>query len=142
MPVHLLDVNILIALAWPNHVHHVRAHAWFATNAGEGWATCPLTQCGFVRISSNPRIIPEARSPHEAIELLRRMVSHPRHIFWTADISVAEEPFIAQYGIIGHRQVTDAYLLALATRRGGRLATFDRAITSLSADAGVTVIEA
>ena len=69
--VRLLDINLLIALAWPSHVHHRQAHAWFAENAPSGWATCPFTQCGFVRISSNPQIIPEADSPHQdALEIV------------------------------------------------------------------------
>ena len=63
MSVGLLDANMLIALAWPSHVHHREAHEWFAANQSAGWATCPLTRCAFVRVSSNPKIIPEAVVP-------------------------------------------------------------------------------
>jgi toxin-antitoxin system PIN domain toxin len=87
MAVHLLDVNVLIALVWANHAHHGVAHAWFAQHAVQGWATCPMTQCGFVRISSNPRAIAEAVSPGVAAELLRRLAAHPNHVFWPDDVA-------------------------------------------------------
>lgn len=87
--VSLLDVNLLIALAWPNHVHHRSALAWFKRNQTGGWATASLTESGFVRVSSNKAIIPEARSPLEAILLLRRIVSLAHHEFWPDDFSFA-----------------------------------------------------
>ena len=127
----LLDVNVLVALAWPNHVHHEAALRWFEANHGDGWATCPSTQSGFVRVSSNRKVTPEARSPHEAILLLRRIVGLPGHRFWPDDISIASLPEIEPERLVGYRQVTDAHLLALAIRRGGRLATFDRGVESL-----------
>ncbi|MCX7015491.1 MAG: VapC toxin family PIN domain ribonuclease [Candidatus Sumerlaeota bacterium] len=126
----LLDINVLIALAWPSHVHHAQAHDWFARHAREGWATCPLTQLGFVRISSNPRIIPEAVSPRQALEALRRMVGHEHHVFWPDAIPLDDESFPAAL-LMGHRQLTDAYLLALAIRKRGRLATVDESIRAL-----------
>ena len=70
MAVALLDINVLVALAWPNHEHHDISHRWFAAHAAAGWATCPLIQCGFVRISSNPKIIANAVKPDDAIALL------------------------------------------------------------------------
>jgi toxin-antitoxin system PIN domain toxin len=121
----LLDVNLLVALAWPNHVHHTAALAWFRRNQGAGWATCPLTQSGFVRVSSNPSMVSEARSPQEAIQLLRRIVALPHHVFWHDDVSVASSEFVDEVRLVGYRQVTDAHLLALAQQRGGRLATLD-----------------
>ena len=127
----LLDINLLIALAWPSHVHHRPAHAWFAANASSGWATCPLTQCGFVRISSNPKIIPEAVAPQQALSLLEEIVNHPHHVFWPEDVPLVGEEAVPTQLRFGHRQVTVAYLLALAIHNQGRLATLDRGIAGL-----------
>jgi toxin-antitoxin system PIN domain toxin len=85
----LLDVNLLVALAWPNHVHHQPALAWFQRHHSAGWATCPVTESGFVRVSSNVASVPEARTPREAILLLRRIVAFPHHEFWQDDVSFA-----------------------------------------------------
>lgn len=127
----LLDVNLLVALAWPNHVHHVAALAWFRRNQAAGWATCPLTQSGFVRVSSNPSFVSDARSPQEAIQHLRRMVALPHHVFWHDDVSVAASEFVDEVRLVGYRQVTDVHLLALAQHRGGRLATLDGKLRGL-----------
>ncbi len=126
----LLDVNMLIALAWPSHVHHGLAQAWFASKASAGWATCPLTQCAFVRISSNPKIIPEAVTPKEALSLLGEIVSLKTHSFWPDDMPVLAKQFPSDL-LVGHRQVTDAYLLGLAIRHEGRLVTLDGGVSSL-----------
>ena len=131
MKIRLLDINVLIALAWPSHVHHGQAHAWFAKNAAQGWATCPLTQHGFVRISSNPQIIEDAVTPREAIALLDEIVAHEYHVFWPDDVSLCETEYVPTALLMGHRQVTDAYLLGLAIRNGGQLATLDKRILSL-----------
>lgn len=127
----LLDVNVLVALAWPNHVHHVAAHEWFRQHRVDGWATCPVTQSGFVRVSSNQRMIPGAKSPAEAIGVLREMTHLEHHVFWTDDVSLVESPWVAGGRLAGYRQVTDAHLLALALTRGGRLATFDGGVRQL-----------
>lgn len=127
----LLDVNVLIALAWPNHIHHLSAQRWFRENLEDGWATCPVTQSGFVRVSSNRSALPDAKSPHEAILLLRRIVERPGHVFWDDDVSLATSQDIDPSRLQGHRQVTDAHLVALALRRGGRLATLDETIRQL-----------
>jgi hypothetical protein len=121
---------MLIALAWPSHVHHHRAQAWFAGNASGGWATCPLTQCAFVRISSNPKVIPEAGAPKEAIALLDQVVKQANHNFWHDDITLLDDHVPGDL-LVGHRQVTDVYLLGLAIRHGGRLVTLDKATSSL-----------
>ena len=128
----LLDVNVLVALAWPNHVHHAAAHAWFDEVGRAGFATCSATQSGFVRVSSNRRAIPDARSPREAREILRRMTAMPRHVFWADAVEIASSEHIAWERLGSHAQVTDAHLLALALHRGGRLATFDRALADLA----------
>ena len=127
----LLDVNLLLALAWPNHVHHGAALKWFKIDQKEGWATCSVTQSGFIRVSSNRAIIPEARTPGEAAVLLREIIGLPNHNFWVDDISLVASRFADMSRIHGFRQVTDAHLLALALRHGGRLATLDRSVRGL-----------
>ena len=134
---YLLDINVLIALAWPSHVHHDQAQRWFAQKRTAGFRTCPLTETGFVRISSNPNFVPDAVSPKEALALLEQITSLPDHVFWPDDLPL-HKAIDKDQPILGHRQITDAYLLALATVRGGILATFDRAVLSLTGpDAGV-----
>lgn len=127
----LLDVNVLVALAWPNHVHHASAVRWYGAHRDEGWATCPLTESGFLRVSSNRRVIPTARGVAEAVDVLRRWRQQPGHAFWTDDVSLADCPEVDIETLTGYRQVTDAHLLALAVRRGGRLVTFDAAAAAL-----------
>jgi toxin-antitoxin system PIN domain toxin len=127
----LLDVNVLVALAWPNHIHHDRALRWFGQHYRQGWATCPLTESGFVRVSSNRRAIPEAKSVLEAVIQLRRMTALDGHEFWTDDQSIARSDLFAPEKILGYRQVTDAHLVALAIRHGGRLASFDRGVADI-----------
>jgi toxin-antitoxin system PIN domain toxin len=140
----LLDVNVLVALAWPNHVHHRLARSWFRDHHERGWATCSITENGFVRISSNARVVDEARTPAEAILLLRRLVEVSGHCFWDDDVSIARFDKEAASRIHGHRQVMDAHLLALARRHGGRLVTFDRRVARLlpaESDAGRFVLK-
>lgn len=142
VPAKLPDVNVLVALAWPNHVHHQAAQAWFAAAQADGWATCPLTESGFVRISSNPRLTPEARRPREAVELLRRIIALPHHAFWDDTTSISSSELVAVDKLTGYRQVTDAHLLAVALGHGGAVATFDRGLRSIvppSADPGQAV---
>jgi toxin-antitoxin system PIN domain toxin len=127
----LLDVNVLIALAWPSHVQHEAAHVWFAAHSRRGWATCPMTQCGFVRISSNPKIIADAVTPFEAIAMLRAIVALRGHEFWPDAFSLEDPGVFVDLGLGGHRQIGDAYLLSLAVRKGGKFATFDQGIPSL-----------
>jgi hypothetical protein len=128
---HLLDTNVLIALAWPHHVHHGTAHDWFARIGHRAWATCPLTQLAFLRISSNPKIIPEAVTPREALEMLRRITAVAGHEFWADEVAPTEAATFDSVALVGHRQVTDAYLLALAQRRKGKLATLDGGVAEL-----------
>ncbi len=134
MRVFLLDVNVLLALAWPNHVHHAPARSWFHRRGRHGWSTCPMTQCGFVRISSNPSIIPDAVSPAVALAVLKQMVAHPGHHFWADEVSMGDPDFSFPSLLAGHRQVTDGYLLALAIRHNGVLATFDSGVRELNPD--------
>lgn len=127
----LLDVNVLIALLWPPHEAHVRAQRWFARNADQGWATCALTQTGFVRIVSNPAFSRRVVSPRDALEVLQGSLQHRAHRFWTEDIGVAGALAILGGQLFGHQQVTDAYLLGLAIHKKGRLATLDASLAAL-----------
>ena len=135
MKPYLLDVNVLIALAWPSHVHHDRAQEWFARKKKAGFRTCPLTETGFVRISSNPRFASYAVSPADALALLGRITSLPGHEFWPAHLPVVEA--VGDRPVSGHRQVTDAYLAGLAAAHGGVLATFDSGVLALGGASGL-----
>lgn len=131
MKPYLLDTNVLIALAWPNHVHHSETQAWFARRGAVAFRTCPITQTGFVRISANPAFTTGAVSPGEALALLERVARLAGHDFWPDDLLLREAVGLSA-ALIGHRQVTDAYLLALARAHGGILATLDRAVSALA----------
>ena len=120
-----------MALAWPNHVHHGRALHWFVANREDGWATCSVTESGFVRVSSNVRVIADARTPEQAIHLLRQIRQQPGHTFWEDDVSPVDSDATAFERVVGYRQVTDAHLLTLAMRKCGSLATFDRGVAEL-----------
>jgi toxin-antitoxin system PIN domain toxin len=134
--VSLLDVNALVALAWDSHVHHVAARAWFDENATTGWSTCPITEAGFVRVSSNPKALPSAISVSSAREVLAAMCSVGRHTFVGDDVSIRDADFPV---LSSHRQVTDAHLLTLARRRALPLVTFDEGLAALASDAPATV---
>jgi predicted nucleic acid-binding protein len=104
-----------------------------------------LTQTGFVRVSSNDHVLPDARTPAEALALLEKIILVPGHVFWSDDISICSSKFVARKRLVGYRQVADAHLLALALSREGRLATFDRGVleivpVSVPADHAVRVI--
>ncbi len=129
MKLPLLDTNVLLALAWPNHQHHAKAHAWFAAHAKRGWATCAFTQLGFVRLSSNPAYSRDAVSPQDAAALLQQWTQHKSHRFWNSP--AAESPAI-YLRALGHQQVNDAWLVEVARKNKGRLVTLD---THLSAHA-------
>ena len=120
----LLDVNVLIALLDADHVHHGRARQWLVAHAEQGWASCPITQNGCIRIMSQAAY-PNALSTAVVIQRLAGAARHPRHQFWPDDVSLLDAGCADGARIHGPRQVTDLYLLALAVRRKGRLATFD-----------------
>lgn len=123
----LLDINVLLALLDSDHVDHEPAHEWLDTAIGAGWASCPITENGFVRIISQPRY-PSPISPAEAIGLLAGAAAAGAHEFWPCDVSVLDKRIADRSRLHTPRAVTDAYLLALAVQHGGRLATFDRSI--------------
>ena len=123
----LLDVNVLIALLDPDHALHERAREWFKHNAAGGWASCPLTQNGCVRIMSHPAY-PNPLSVISLIERLRKATEGQYHQFWADDVSLLDPRIADASRIHGPRQLTDVYLLALAVKRGGRFVTFDASV--------------
>ncbi len=132
----LLDVNVLIALLDQGHVHHAVARSWLDANITCGWASCPVTQNGCIRIMSQPAF-PGALPPARIAERLRAAADTPYHVFWPDDASLLSADALRWQSILGSRQITDAYLLLLAVCNGGRFVTFDRAVP-LSAVAGAT----
>ena len=124
----LLDVNVLVALFDPDHVHHEASHDWFRQNRREGWATCPMTENGLVRILSNPAYTTAPESLGSIAGRLVAFCASGNHIFWPDEISLLDGRRIRLESRLSHRNLTDVYLLALARHRGGRLATFDRSI--------------
>jgi toxin-antitoxin system PIN domain toxin len=125
----LLDVNVLIALFDPSHVHHEAAHAWFALNRGRRWATCPLTENAFVRVLSNPGYPGQPTTIEDAASRLRTFCSEREHVFWPDSVSIRERGRFRWKHVQGHRQLTDVYLLGLALSNQGRLSTFDSTIS-------------
>jgi uncharacterized protein len=135
----LLDVNALVALAWDSHVHHAAMRAWFRTNCDAGWATCPVTEAGFVRVSANHKALPAAIPVDAARAVLTSLRSVGVHRFLANDVSLcdADVPRLA-----GHRQVTDALLLTLARRNGVRFVTFDAGVAALADGRDVELLAA
>ena len=130
----LLDVSVLIALAWPHHVHHDAARTWFSEGQWDGWATCALTESGFVRVSCNPSAMQHNVAPLHAISVLEELIEEGNHSFWPMDWSIVDLPHSISTRIHGYRQVTDAVLLATAMQQGGRLATLDVGMKDLLAE--------
>jgi uncharacterized protein len=129
---HLLDCNVLVALLSPSHVHHAAAARWFAAN-NEAFATCPITQGTLLRILMHIGELDAAA----ALAVLHQLIAHPRHRFWPDTLGYAE---ISWRGVIGHRQVTDAYLASLARRFKGKLVTFDRGLAALHDDVSIVLL--
>jgi toxin-antitoxin system PIN domain toxin len=123
---YLLDVNLLLALTDPMHVHHESAHRWFSEKGRQAWATCPLTENAFIRIASHPTYPNRPGNVSAVLSILRRLCEAPGHRFWTEDISILK--ILQPDAIIPHSQITDVYLLGLAIHKGGKLATMDQRI--------------
>ncbi|HEY5107957.1 MAG TPA: TA system VapC family ribonuclease toxin [Caulobacteraceae bacterium] len=137
----LLDVNVLIAMVDPSHVHHELTQSWFERRRPLFWATCPITENGLLRILGHPRY-PDSPGPPSAVRsLLRQIRSVEGHRFWPDDISLADEDRIAGLPLQHPRQVTDSYLVALARRHGGQLATLDRGLARATPAAWRTAVE-
>lgn len=132
-------MNALVALAWDSHIHHAQIREWFAANSADGWATCPLTESGFVRVSSNPKVLPNAIGIAAARAVLVSLRGLAGHRFLVDDVSITDPDIPA---LNGHRQVSDAHLLALARRNAVRLVTFDSGIRALDDGGGVELLSA
>jgi toxin-antitoxin system PIN domain toxin len=129
---YLLDTNVLIALLWPSHTSHERVLTWFGRHRAKQWASCPLTEAAFVRIVSNPAFSRDAVTPREAAGLLAANTAAEDHVFWSADLAIASVCESVGARLVGHQQVTDCYLLAMAIGKGGRLATLDAGVVELT----------
>jgi toxin-antitoxin system PIN domain toxin len=124
----LLDISMLLALFDTKHLHNRAAQAWWRDNRDHGWATCPLTENGFLRIVSQ-RGYSNPVAMADALAMLRGWAKPPLHAFWPDDVSLLDAAVIDHGRVLGPRQLTDIYLLALATRHGGRFVTLDRGIS-------------
>ena len=133
----LLDVNVLVALFNPDHVHHDIAHDWFAGARAAGWATCTVTEQGLLRVLANPNHWSEFEPTASLVKRLRQFCGSGNHRFWDQGVSLRDRTLFDLTQIAGHRQITDVYLLGLSHRMGGQLATFDRTIP-LKAVVGAT----
>jgi hypothetical protein len=129
---YLLDLNTLIALAEPDHEFHKPAGKWFQAEGKGNWGVCPLTEAGFIRITTHPNYRPASRTVQQAAAILASFAEHPGYHYWPIVDSWATltAPFAAR--IFGHQQVTDAYLLGLAVKERGVLVTFDSGFGVLS----------
>lgn len=139
MTVYLLDINILLALSDPMHVHHDAAHRWFAKIGKEGWATCPITENGYVRIASHPNYPNCPGNVSTVLAILQQFCSAEGHHFWAEDISITTllQPDV----VVSHNQVTDLYLLGLAVHKGGKLATLDHLIPAKAVQGGTRALK-
>jgi uncharacterized protein len=129
----LLDVNVMLAWLWPAHEVHKAASLWMHNHRQEPWATCPITEMGFLRILTNQSFSPNAPKWDEAVKLLRKHTEgSPKHTFWQDSVSLAEMDLTMGSRIKGSNQITDAYLLNLAIHYQGKLVTFDHRTRSLA----------
>lgn len=140
MSVYLLDVNVLIALVDPAHVQHEPAHTWFARVGRKGFATCPITENGLLRIVGHPKY-PNSPGPPGVVSLsLAAIRALPGHHFWPDAISLADTEQVDTARLASHAQVTDTYLLALAKAHGGRLASLDARLDTRAVAGGERVL--
>ena len=129
----LLDINVLLALHDPSHIHAEIAHEWWEQNQDAGWASCPISENGFVRISSGPSYSPYVHfTPFEAAQILRAFTQTNNHQFWPDSLSLLETSVFLLDQVVGPRQLTDIYMLALSVKNNGRLVTFDRRIPTFA----------
>jgi len=137
---YLLDVNTLIALAWPNHAQHAKAHEWFAREQSAGWGTCAVTQIGFVRVSSHPAMEHHV-STQEAFEKLFEILEMRSHCFWPEPPDGYKNSAFSKTipGALTHGLVTDGYLASVAAFHGGKLATFDKQLARAFSDLAVLI---
>lgn len=139
MTTYLLDVNVLIALSDSMHVNHEAAHRWFAAHGKTSWATCPLTENGFVRIASHPSYPNRPGDAPVVVGLLHQLCAAEGHTFWPEAVSL--RTILRPAALLTHNQVTDVYLLGLAIAQGGKLATFDQRIPAIVVQGGDKALE-
>jgi toxin-antitoxin system PIN domain toxin len=126
---HLLDVNVLIALTEPEHIHHRTVMKWFNT-PGLDWGMCAFSEAGFLRVSANPKV--GRLTLEDGIHMLATLANHPGDRYWTISTGWATLAAPFQERVFGHQQITDAYLLGLAVKENGVLVTLDKAIKFLA----------
>jgi uncharacterized protein len=139
--IRLLDINLLVALGDGAHIHHEHAHSWFEQIMPTGFATCPTTQNGVLRILGHPLYPNGPGTPRAIFEFLEALTNLPGHVFWPDEISLIDSDRFHHDQFGGARQITDTYLLGLAATRKGRLATLDRSIPVKSVRGGDEAIE-
>jgi len=132
-------VNLLLALTDPMHVHHETAHIWFAQTGRRSWATCPITENGFVRIASHPRYPNRPGNVGAVLEILRQLCAAEGHQLWSENVSIRD--LIGPDQLISHAQVTDAFLLGLAVHQAGKLATLDQRLPVAAVRGGADRVE-
>lgn len=129
MSIALLDVNVLIALADDDHVHHDLAHTWFDSHGAKSFATCPLTQNGILRIMGHPRYPNGPGTSRAMLSFMDALCNMPGHVFWTDSITLLDEKLFHRDHFSPSDHLTDVYLLGLAVANSGHLATLDRKIS-------------
>jgi toxin-antitoxin system PIN domain toxin len=137
--IYLLDVNLLLALSDPMHAHHDIAHHWFEATGRQAWATCPLTENGFVRIASHPKYPNRPGDVATVLSILREFCAVEGHHFWPEDVSLRE--LLLPGAVITSGQITDIYLLGLAAQNSGKLATLDQNIPVTTVQRGAETLE-
>ena len=137
----LLDVNMLIALCDADHVYHTKARNWFKQESINGWATCPITENGFLRVLSNSGYPGSKHQTAEVANLLFALKNLPGHEFWEDDFSLVDEMSNISFDSVSSKSITDLYLLILALKRKGRLITLDRRINPKAIIGGVQALE-
>ena len=132
--IELPDINVLLALVDPNHMHHATASQWFMSASQNGWATCPLTENGFIRILSNPKYPGIRLRVADAVALLDTLIQNhaTTHHFWADTVSLCDQTLFRHIAIAGPNQITDVYLLGLCQRNNGTLVTLDASITDVA----------
>ena len=139
MTVYLLDVNLLLALSDPVHEHHEMAHRWFGEHGQAAWATCPITENGFVRVASHPKYPNRPGDSSVVLAILRRFCAAEGHHFWAEDVSLRD--MLEPGSVVTPAQVTDVFLLGLAAHAGGKLATLDQRIPAAAVRKGAQALE-
>lgn len=140
IPAALLDVNVLIALLDPLHVHHEACHHWFRARGSAAWASCAITQNGVLRILGHPRYPNSPGSPGVVSGILQALVRHPQHQFWDSNPSLLTQTHVEPLALLEPAQITDTYLLALAVHHGGKLATLDHRLSTDAVTGGAEAL--